>query len=84
MSLKILYNIQFTGGRIFEVEFCDLSETVEKKYRYQWYLILDNKRYDLKFEDFKDNVRYFSYKDDSITLDINKKTLIINDNIITW
>lgn len=62
MSLEIINNYKFSNGRIFEVKFNDLLENVEKKYRFQWYLIYNNKRIDLKFEKIENNKRYFTFK----------------------
>jgi len=88
MSLEILYNFTFSNGKIFEVKFKDLLETAEKKDRFQWYLIYNNKRLDLKFEKIENNKRYFTYQivdgvkygAVGIILDIDNQILHIYNN----
>ena len=45
---------------LFELKFNDFTQSANKADRYQWYLVFDEKRYDLQLNKIKDGVRYFS------------------------
>ena len=52
--ILIINNYEFSRGRLFEVKFMEVKD---RQSRYQWYLILDNQRYDLKFKHIGDHTR---------------------------
>lgn len=78
MSVEVLYNLKYSEGSIIEIKFIDLPESAEKNDKFQWYLIYNNKRYELNFCKMVDNVRYFTCNCcNYIVLDIDKKTLLM-------
>jgi len=68
----------FDGGRIFEISF-NMQPGTEKEEKYQWVLILENKRFFLDFisADFSKGTRVLKYKDIIINLSLNQNTLSI-------
>lgn len=84
MSIEIIYNFEFKDGNIFEVKFKNLSDKAEKKHRFQWYLMLNNRRYDLQLIGISEKNRLFRCNEyDLIFLDWNSNQLIIQtDNKI--
>ena len=49
MSISLLHDFVFDEGSILEVKFNELDKNARKSERFQWYLTLDNRRYDLSF-----------------------------------
>ncbi len=62
MSITILYDFKFRGGALTEIKFNTLDNT-NKKDRFQWYVTLNNKRYELNFIEMVGNTRFLYHKD---------------------
>lgn len=88
MSITTLHNFTFTNGNIFEIKFADLPITASKKDRFQWYLLLENCRYDLSFVEMTPISRKFKFTYGTVDLDFDNKTLKIqytdNNEIICY
>lgn len=67
MSVEIINNYSFAHesgpAKIFELKFCDVKKDAPKDSRYQWYLIIDNRRYDLEFVSMNNSIRSFCFHD---------------------
>jgi len=82
MSVNIINSFKFSGGNLFELKFNDLSQDANKSDRFQWYLCLYDKRYDLKFVEMTATLRHFTHENKIITLDITNKLITIIENDI--
>jgi hypothetical protein len=80
MSIEVINNFSFTDGKIFEVKFNDLTTNSSKASRFQWYMILKDVRFDLKYVDTVDKVRILEHPLFFLNLDVNDLTLILLKN----
>jgi hypothetical protein len=71
-----------TDGTVFELKFNTLPESASKADKYQWYLCLGKKRYDLDFKRMENGIRYFTLPKNSkcikeILIDVDKLHMVI-------
>jgi hypothetical protein len=80
--VEIINVFKHSNGEIFELKFCGVPKTAPKEFRFQWFLIYDHCRYNLKFVGFEGNVRILICKklNAKIELDISNLLLIIKKN----
>ena len=82
MSIDVIndFRLGVSDGRIFELCFNDVRKQADKADRYQWYLILSDKRYTLRFESMIDSVRHFSipYTNMTVMLDVQNMKITTN------
>jgi hypothetical protein len=80
--VEVINGFKYNGGEIFELKFCSLPKEAAKEFRFQWFLIYDMHRYDLKFVSFEDNIRLFTSKklNAKVEIDCNNMTLLIKKN----
>lgn len=70
------------SGTVFELKFNSLPESASKVDKYQWYLCLGSKRYDLEFKRIENGIRYFTLRKNShfikeIMIDVDKSHMVI-------
>ena len=63
MSITVLHDFGFDGGAIMEIKFNELDRDARKSERFQWYLTIDNRRYDLSFVEMVGDTRVLFNKD---------------------
>jgi len=63
MSISLLHDFVFEEGAILEVKFNELDKNARKSERFQWYLTLGNRRYDLSFIEMVGSTRVLFNKD---------------------
>lgn len=80
MAVRTIIHRTFNKGSIFEVKFTELSQTADKKDRFQWFLLFNDKRYTLNFERFIRKSRIFSCKLGTVVL--HDDSLQIESDII--
>lgn len=80
MSITTLFDFKFEDGHVLEVRFNGLPSTAPKKYRFQWYMLYKNVRYELAFKGATETTRKFTFDDGTVDLDIGNKRLEITDS----
>ena len=71
MAVEVINHFTFALGTILELKFNDISAQGAKGHRYQWYLTMDDKRFDLTFLSLtRDGVRQLMFQEDSCSVDV--------------
>lgn len=76
--VSLLYHFKFEGGSIFELCFNGLTSDSNKSERFQWILIHNNARYNLKYLSMKEGSREFTCALGYICLNMETKKLRIS------
>lgn len=71
-------------GTVLELKYNHLSQDAPKEHRYQWYLIILNKRLDLTFLEMKNNIRHMAINrvGGTVELDLTNKEIKINSKYL--
>jgi len=81
LPITVLHSIPTPRGRVFEVKFNDVPDTASKADRYQWYMIHDNRRHNLKFTGMLDDTRYLECEEFIVKVDLAKGSVEVHSRV---